>query len=174
MWSCLYIVLFEALVGFGLVAVVCVVNCLLIASMIYMQTCLFDIKSMFVLHVDTLSKSKKNSELLLLEFCKEAIGLHERVIRYVKFRIYQSLSTMYIVHSTCFSTHFFFFFHSARFMHRLAAVTNPIIFIMIIPYTMCVCFCMFTVVKVMDNETKSMSTKIDQTLFMIIFFFFLS
>lgn len=71
-------VLFESIVGVCGVCVVFTLTCLLIGSMIYVEACLLDIKSIFIDHIDPLSK-RKDSELLLLEFCKEAVDLHERV-----------------------------------------------------------------------------------------------
>lgn len=45
----------------------------------YVKTFILDIKSVFD-RVDQLAKSKK-SELSMLEFCKDAFDLHERVNR---------------------------------------------------------------------------------------------
>lgn len=75
-WTLL--VLFESVIGACSGSVVCIMICLLMGSMVYVKACLVDIKSIFVAHIDPLSK-RKDSELLLVEFCKEAIDLHERV-----------------------------------------------------------------------------------------------
>lgn len=78
---CAIVNLFEASVGFCIVSFMCSLTCMLVGSRICVQACLQDIKSIFVMHVDPLSKLK-NSETLVLERCIDAIKLHERVNRY--------------------------------------------------------------------------------------------
>lgn len=75
------IVLFEALVGLCILSIIASVTCVLVATMIYVEAYLLDIKSIF-LEVDRLSKHK-NMELEMFKCCKEAIDLHDRVLRYI-------------------------------------------------------------------------------------------
>lgn len=77
---CAIIVLFEDLVNACMMYVICTLTCLFIGSMIYVEGCLLDIKSIF-LQVDDLSK-RKNAKIVMQEYCKDAANLHERVNRY--------------------------------------------------------------------------------------------
>lgn len=78
--SCATIVLFEAFASVYMSNAFCTVGALFLVSMTYAEACLLDIKSIY-LQVNRLSGSKK-SESRMIECCKDAVDLHERVIRY--------------------------------------------------------------------------------------------
>lgn len=80
---CALIVLWEALSSASLASLVCTVTSMLTSSMLYVGACLLDIKSIFAAHIDPLSKSKNSENSVLLDLCKEAVNLHERVIWYI-------------------------------------------------------------------------------------------
>lgn len=74
------VIMFEALVVTCVVSLISLVICLFLSSMIYVKACLLDVESIF-LQVNRLSKCE-NSESLMIESCKEAADLHERINRY--------------------------------------------------------------------------------------------
>lgn len=76
--ACSFVVLFEALVAVCISPVNGTLMCLLIGSVLYIEMCTLDIK--LILDIDPLVMKKcSNSELI--EYVKEAVVLHTRVIR---------------------------------------------------------------------------------------------
>lgn len=132
---CAAVVLFEALVVVCIVSLICTMTGLFLGSMIYVKACFLDIKSIY-LQVNRLSKCKK-SEWCLVESCKDATDIHDRVNRY---SILHSINFPIIPDSPVLLLF--------RLMYQLAELTNMIIFMMITPFTLCICFCMFLIAKV--------------------------
>lgn len=78
---CAIVVLFQAFAAACWVCVNCIVTCFLSGSVLYVEACLFDIKSIFVNRIDPSTKHKESARLIV-GYVKDAVDLHQRVIRY--------------------------------------------------------------------------------------------
>lgn len=79
--QCIVIFLFEVLVTTFILNIFGLVITLLFGLMIYMETCLLDIKLLFD-QIDYLSGCRNSEEEILVR-CKEAVELYGRLIQYV-------------------------------------------------------------------------------------------
>lgn len=82
---CAIVAVFELMVAICFVSVSSAVTCLLIGSMAYMEAFKLDIKSIFVAHIDPLAR-EEDTALLVTEYIKKAVELHQRVNRYILLR----------------------------------------------------------------------------------------